>query len=34
MKKYDFEEGFLGGGPGAQKKFLFEFYEQQKKSGN
>jgi protein tyrosine/serine phosphatase len=34
MKKYDFEDGFLGGGPGAQKKFVFEFYEQQKKSGN
>jgi protein tyrosine phosphatase (PTP) superfamily phosphohydrolase (DUF442 family) len=34
MKKYDFEDGFLGGGPGAPKKFVFEFYEQQKKSGN
>jgi protein tyrosine/serine phosphatase len=34
MKKYDFEDGFLGGGPGAQKKFVFEFYERQKKSGN
>jgi protein tyrosine phosphatase (PTP) superfamily phosphohydrolase (DUF442 family) len=34
MKKYDFEDGFFGGGPGAQKKFVFEFYEQQKKSGN
>ena len=31
MKKYDFEDGFLGG-PGAQKKFVFEFYERQKRS--
>lgn len=26
MKKYDFESGWLGG-PGAQKKFVFQFYE-------
>jgi protein tyrosine/serine phosphatase len=31
MKKYDFEDGFLGG-PEAQKKFVFRFYEQQKKA--
>ena len=34
MLKYDFNDGFFGGGPSAQKKFVFEFYEQQKKSGN
>jgi protein tyrosine phosphatase (PTP) superfamily phosphohydrolase (DUF442 family) len=34
MKKYDFEDGFFGGGPSAQKKFVFDFYEQQKKSVN
>ena len=34
MKKYDFEEGFAGGGPRAQKKFVFEFYEQYKKPGS
>lgn len=33
MEKYDFNDGFFGG-PSAQKKFVFEFYEQQKKSGN
>ena len=27
MKDYDFENGFFGG-PGAQKKFVFTFYEQ------
>jgi len=32
MKKYDFEEGFAGGGPSAQKKFVFDFYEQHKKA--
>ena len=32
MKKYDFDDGFFGG-PSAQKKFVFEFYEQQKNSG-
>lgn len=26
MKKYDFDDGWLGG-PGAQKKFVFQFYE-------
>lgn len=31
MLKYDFNDGFFGGGPSAQKKFVFEFYEQQKK---
>ena len=30
MKKYDFEEGFVGGGPASQKKFVFQFYEQHK----
>jgi protein tyrosine phosphatase (PTP) superfamily phosphohydrolase (DUF442 family) len=34
MKKYDFEDGFFGGGPSTQKKFVFDFYDQQKKSGN
>lgn len=34
MLKYDFNDGFFGGGPSAQKKFVFEFYEQQKKSAN
>src|ERR1700754_516937 len=34
MLKDDFNEGFFGGGPSAQKKFLFEFYDQQKKSLN
>lgn len=29
MKKYDFDDGFFGG-PSAQKKFVFEFYEQRK----
>ena len=28
MKKYDFDDGFFGG-PSAQRKFVFEFYEQQ-----
>ena len=32
MKKYDFNDGLFGG-PGEQKKFVFEFYERQKKSG-
>jgi len=32
MKKYDFEDGFLGGGPESQKKFVFRFYEDYKKS--
>jgi len=27
MKDYDFENGWLGG-PGAQKKFVFAFYDQ------
>lgn len=31
MLRYDFNDGFFGGGPSAQKKFVFEFYEQQKK---
>jgi len=31
MKKYDFESGWLGGGPKDQKKFVFEFYEHSKK---
>lgn len=31
MLKYDFNDGFFGGGPAAQKKFVFDFYEQQKK---
>lgn len=31
MKKYDFE-GEIPGGPTSQKRFVFEFYEQQKKS--
>ena len=26
MKRYDFDHGFFGG-PSAQKKFVFEFYE-------
>jgi protein tyrosine/serine phosphatase len=30
MKKYDFEDGWLGG-PSGQKKFVFAFYEQYKK---
>ena len=34
MLKYDFNDGFFGGGPAAQKKFVYEFYEQQKKSAN
>ena len=29
MLKYDFEDGFLGG-PSAQKKFVFDFYERHK----
>lgn len=33
MLKYDFEDGFFGGGPGAQKRFVFEFYEEYKKAG-
>ena len=32
MKKYDFDDGFFGG-PSAQRKFVFEFYEEQQKSG-
>ena len=32
MKRYDFDDGFFGG-PSAQRKFVFEFYEQQRKSG-
>lgn len=28
MKKYDFESGFFGG-PGAQKKYVFSFYQRQ-----
>jgi len=32
MKKYDFNDGIFGG-PAEQKKFVFDFYEQQKKSG-
>ncbi len=32
MKKYDFDDGFFGG-PSAQKKFVFEFYEQHRKPG-
>lgn len=34
MLKYDFNDGFFGGGPSAQKKFVFDFYDQQKKSTN
>ena len=30
MKKYDFNSGWLGGGPKDQKKFVFEFYKQSK----
>jgi protein tyrosine phosphatase (PTP) superfamily phosphohydrolase (DUF442 family) len=30
MKKYDFDDGFFGG-PSAQRKFVFEFYEQRQK---
>jgi len=29
MKKYDFDDGLFGG-PAAQKRFVFEFYEQHK----
>jgi len=32
MKKYDFDDGFFGG-PSAQRKFVFQFYEQQQKLG-
>jgi protein tyrosine/serine phosphatase len=31
MKKYDFNDGLFGG-PTSQKRYVFEFYEQQKKS--
>jgi protein tyrosine/serine phosphatase len=31
MLKYDFDDGFFGG-PSAQKKFVFKFYEQWKKA--
>ena len=32
MKKYDFDQGFGSfGGPPAQKKFVFQFYEEHKK---
>jgi hypothetical protein len=31
MKKYDFNDGFSGWAA-TQKKFVFEFYEQRKKS--
>jgi protein tyrosine/serine phosphatase len=31
MKKYDFNSGWLGSGPKDQKKFVFDFYEQNKK---
>jgi len=31
MKKYDFDDGLFGGPP-KQKKFVFDFYEQQQKS--
>lgn len=31
MKKYDFDDGIFGG-PSSQRKFVFEFYEQYKKS--
>jgi len=30
MKQYDFDDGFFGG-PSAQRKFVFEFYEQRQK---
>ena len=30
MKKYDFNDGLFGG-PAEQKKFVFDFYERQKK---
>jgi len=30
MKKYDFDDGLFGG-PSEQKKFVFDFYERQKK---
>ena len=32
MKKYDFNDGFFGG-PSAQKKFVFAFYEEWRRSG-
>jgi protein tyrosine/serine phosphatase len=31
MKKYDFDDGFFGG-PAGQKKFVFRFYEEYRKS--
>lgn len=34
MKKYDFEDGFFGGGPAGQKTFVFDFYKQHQKTGN
>jgi len=30
MKKYDFNDGLFGG-PSEQKRFVFDFYERQKK---
>ena len=33
MKKYDFESGLFGG-PGAQKKFVFSFYQRQSASSS
>jgi len=31
MLKYDFDDGFFGG-PGAQKKFVFKFFEERKRA--
>jgi len=31
MKQYDFDDGIFGG-PASQKRFVFDFYEQQKKA--
>jgi protein tyrosine/serine phosphatase len=33
MKRYDFEDGFFGGGPAGQKAFVFDFYKQHQKTG-
>jgi protein tyrosine/serine phosphatase len=33
MKEYDFNSGFFGG-PGAQKKFVFSFYERHRATAN
>lgn len=34
MKEYDFESGFLGGGPESQKKFVYSFYEHYRTTAN